>query len=109
MAEATAGGAPAIVLDAAVMLKAGWDRLCDAVWFVDVPRAKRVERARERGWTETVFAAREAAQESLEEKRRCATAVIDNSGSPDQTAQQVRALWGQLEPSVRAADPKRAD
>ena len=37
MAAATAGGAKAIVLDAAVMLKAGWNRLCDAVWFVDVP------------------------------------------------------------------------
>jgi dephospho-CoA kinase len=96
MAEASAAGVPAIVLDAAVMLKAGWDRLCDAVWFVDAPHTVRVERARARGWDQEQFAAREAAQESLKEKRRRATDVIDNSGSPDRTAQQVRALWEQV-------------
>lgn len=97
MAEAAAAGAPAIVLDAAVMLKAGWDRLCDAVWFVDAPRAVRIERAAQRGWGEKQFAAREAAQEPLEQKRGVATAVIDNSGPPDQTADQIKALWRQLE------------
>jgi dephospho-CoA kinase len=96
MAEAAAAGAPAIVLDAAVMLKAGWDRLCHAVWFVDAPRAVRIERAARRGWDEKQFAAREAAQESLEKKRLAATAVIDNAGSPERTAEQVRALWKQF-------------
>jgi dephospho-CoA kinase len=100
MAEASAAGVPAIVLDAAVMLKAGWDRLCDAVWFVDAPRSVRLQRARQRGWSEEQFAAREAAQESLEEKRRRANAVIDNSGSPEHTAEQVDALWEQLELSL---------
>jgi dephospho-CoA kinase len=103
IAEAAAAGAPAVALDAAVMLKGGWDRLCDTVWFVDAPRAARIERAGQRGWSEAQFAAREAAQESLEEKRRRANAVIDNSGSPDGTARQVRALWQQVM-SARSAE-----
>jgi dephospho-CoA kinase len=96
MAAASAGGAKAIVLDAAVMLKAGWDRLCDTVWFVDVPREMRVERAAQRGWSEAQLAAREAAQESLAEKRQKADETIDNSGLPQVTAEQVRSLWNKL-------------
>src|SRR5207247_4671280 len=88
-----ASRAPAIVLDAAVMLKGGWDRLCDRVWFVEAPREVRRARAQQRGWSEEQFTAREAAQESLEEKRRRADAVIDNSASPSETARQVSALW----------------
>jgi dephospho-CoA kinase len=103
MAEAAAAGAPAVALDAAVMLRGGWDRLCDTVWFVDAPRAARIERAGQRGWSEAQFAAREAAQESLEEKRRRAAAMIDNSGSPRETARQVRALWEQMM-SARSAE-----
>jgi dephospho-CoA kinase len=94
--QAEAAGAPAIVLDAAVMLKAGWDRECDVIWFVDVPREVRAARARQRGWDEKQFAAREAAQESVEEKRRRSQAVIDNSGTPASTAEQAQELWRRL-------------
>ena len=34
-----------VVLDAAVMEKAGWDRLCDRLVYVDTPREQRWERA----------------------------------------------------------------
>lgn len=88
-----AKGAAAAVLDAAVMHKAGWDRICDAIWFVDAPRRLRVARARQRGWTEEDFSAREAAQKSLDEKRRRADVTIDNSGSPEETAQRILELW----------------
>jgi dephospho-CoA kinase len=42
-----------------------------------------------RGWKEEDFNAREAAQESLDFKRRQADVVIDNSGSPEQTRTQI--------------------
>src|SRR4029079_3549152 len=42
----------AFVLDAPVMLTAGWHRLCDKVVFVDAPRSVRAARARARGWSE---------------------------------------------------------
>ena len=88
-----AGHVPAAVLDAAVMLKAHWDRLCDHVVFVDAPREIRLARARQRGWTEEQFALREQSQETLAEKRSRATGVVDNSGPLDQTRQQVATLW----------------
>jgi dephospho-CoA kinase len=74
--------APVAVLDAAVMLKAGWDRHCDHIVFVDAPREVRLARARQRGWTEAQFDAREAAQERIERKRAASDYVLDNSGTP---------------------------
>ncbi|MCO6459060.1 MAG: dephospho-CoA kinase [Pirellulaceae bacterium] len=86
-------GLPAVVLDAALLLEAGWDRLCDVIVFVAAPRTARLERSLRRGWTEQQFAAREAAQMSLEEKQSRASQTIDNSGSAAETVEQVRRLW----------------
>lgn len=87
----------AVVLDAPVMLKAGWDRYCDRILFVAAPRGSRLARSRSRGWTDAEFAAREAAQESLAEKQARADLVIDNSGTPEQTFAQVQSFWRSLD------------
>ena len=81
------------MLDAPLLLEAGWDRLCDALVFVEVPRELRLSRALARGWSEEEFAAREVAQESLDLKRSRADAIIDNSGSPEETRRQVERSW----------------
>lgn len=86
-------GKPVVVLDAAMMLKAGWDRFCDCLIFVDAPKNVRLARALQRGWTEEEFAAREAAQESLPEKQAAAQDTIDNSGDSESTRRQVAAWW----------------
>lgn len=83
----------AIVLDAAVLLEAGWDAMCDVLVFVDAPAHTRRERARSRGWSEAEFAAREAAQESLEVKRQRADFEIDNSGDLEHLRGQVERFW----------------
>lgn len=92
-----ASGAPAVVLDAAVMFKAGWHRLCNRIVFVDAPRALRLARAVERGWTEEHFDAREAAQTPVEVKRGLADTIIDNSGELAHTIDQVEQFWRSLE------------
>ena len=92
-AEAKKTDCPLVVLDAALILEAGWDKLCDCFAFVDVPREVRLARALQRGWTEGDFAAREAAQESLDSKRARADVIIDNSGSAEHTQAQVQRLW----------------
>ena len=53
-----ADGVPLAVLDAPVLLKAGWGDVCDALVFVDCDKALRRSRAVERGWTPDEFAAR---------------------------------------------------
>lgn len=90
------GGTQVAVLDAAVMVKAGWHKFCDRIVFVDVDRSKRLARALQRGWSATEFAARESSQESLEQKKQIANVVIDNSGSPAETLAQVRDFWMSL-------------
>ncbi len=89
-------GRAAAVLDAPLLVESGWDRICERLVFVDSPREARLSRARERGWSEEDFAAREAAQESLDLKRRRADVVIDNSGSPEHTQAQLERFWQSL-------------
>ncbi|HEX4129407.1 MAG TPA: dephospho-CoA kinase [Pirellulales bacterium] len=86
----------AVVLDAPLLLRAGWNVLCDQIIFIDAPWEVRVARAATRGWNEAEVRRREAAQEPLEEKRRRADGVIDNSGSPEHTRAQVVVLWKSL-------------
>ena len=90
------GGHGVIVLDAAVLLKAGWDQFCDHLVFVDAPLQVRARRAAQRGWNEAELLRREAAQVPVEEKRRQADFVIDNSGDQQQTLQQIHQLWATL-------------
>jgi dephospho-CoA kinase len=91
--RAVEAGSPLVVIDAAVMLKAGWDRHCDHLVFVDVPREIRSRRAQGRGWTEAEFMEREKSQTPVDEKRRRATAIVDNSRSLEETFEQVNNLW----------------
>ncbi len=86
---------PAVILDAAVMFKAGWDKLCDRIVFVDAPDWMRTERTIKRGWSKGELERRESQQMSLNEKRSRATDIIDNSQSPETTILQVKQLWQQ--------------
>lgn len=95
-ADLAAAGKTVAVLDAPVMLKAGWDAFCDHVVFVDAPQEIRRARAVARGWRQEDFAAREAAQEPVEVKRARADFVIDNSGTAEETRRQVEFLWQRL-------------
>jgi dephospho-CoA kinase len=87
-----------LVLDAAVMLEAGWNSACDKLVFVDTPRPLRLERAaRQRRWTAAEVEARERAQLPLTAKAALADHVLDNSGTPDDLERQVDSLldkWG---------------
>lgn len=94
--EYNQAGIPIAVLDAPVLLKAGWDRFCDRIVYVDSPREIRLARAKARGWSQAEFERREAAQESLDAKRDAADVVIDNSGSAEATEAQVASVWQSL-------------
>lgn len=86
-----------IVLDAAIMLEAGWNNLCNWLVYIDAPRPLRLERlARQRGWTEQEVTLREQAQLPLEEKAKKAEFTVDNSGTPEATAKQLRELVHKL-------------
>lgn len=86
---------PAVVLDAPVMFKAGWDNLCDKIVFVDSNESLRQLRAKQRGWPIDELARRESYQTPIDEKRRRSTDIIQNSQSKLETFEQVRRLWQQ--------------
>ena len=85
-----------LVLDAAVMFKAGWDRFCDKFVFVEAAEPERLSRCQQRGWTAEEFRYREANQQSLGLKRSRADWVVDNSGAPEQALDQLAEIWDQL-------------
>ncbi len=85
---------PAVVLDAPVMFKAGWDQLCDKIVFVEVELATRIQRVIEtRNWTADELVERERRQFPLDGKREKATDIIDNSTSVEDCFRQVCELW----------------
>ncbi len=96
LAAMAAAGVQVAAMDAALILEAGWDKLCGRLVFVAAPREVRLARALARGWNEEDFAAREAAQECLDSKRRRADVIIDNSGLPERTEAQVEQFFHSL-------------
>ena len=92
-ALATRSDVEMVILDAPILFKAGWDRFCDVILFVDASVETRAARASERGWSVEELERREAAQFSLQIKRERADVVIDNSGTIEETERQVARFW----------------
>jgi len=84
---------PVLVIDAALLFEAGWDKLCDKILFVDASRDIRLERAVARGWSAEQFAAREAAQLPPEEKRARSHIVIRNVRTLENIREVLRLTW----------------
>jgi dephospho-CoA kinase len=86
-----------VVIEAAVLLEAGWQDLVEKLWVVTVPPAVAEARLIARnGLTSEQAQARIAAQLSNDERTRHADAVIDNSGSVADATARVAQLWDQL-------------
>ena len=84
---------PAIVMDAAIMIEAGWDKFCSHFVFVSAPPALRAKRVvDERGWDEQAWNRREKLQFSLDAKRQRCYFVVDNSTSMSCLYEQVREV-----------------
>ena len=85
---------PLIVLDAAILLEAGWHKVCDQLVYIDAPPDVRQQRlAGQRGWSAKQVQERTNAQWSLTDKRSRADFVLENSGTAAQLEQQVQELF----------------
>lgn len=90
-----------VVLDAALLLEAGWRSLCDRVIFVDASDEQRQSRVEQsRGWSPAQLRAREESQFSLERKRREADDVVDNSRTADHALTQLEAILSRIAPHL---------
>ena len=78
------------MLEAAILLEAGWNSLCDAVWAVEAPMELSISRLMARNNLSLEGAqARLNAQITNEERAARANKVIKNSGSMDFLLGQV--------------------
>ena len=84
----------AVVLEAAVLLEAGWQDLADEIWVTIVEREVAIARATERDGVErAAIEARLNAQLSNDERRSAADQVIDNSQDETHLRSQLEKLW----------------
>ncbi|QEL20324.1 dephospho-CoA kinase [Limnoglobus roseus] len=82
-----------VVLDAAVLIEAGWKDVCDKLIYVDAPHEVRVARVAARsGWTEAELLAREAAQMPAEEKKKHAHVILNNATTRDDLADEIERI-----------------
>ncbi|MCY7779932.1 dephospho-CoA kinase [Bacillus haynesii] len=99
--EAIRAGERFVVLDIPLLYESGLERLTDKVIVVWVPRELQLERLMKRNQlNEDEALKRIHAQHSLEEKKKRADAVIDNSGSLKDTEAQLHQLldtWSNTE------------
>ncbi len=84
-----------VVVEAALLIEAGWDSLTDEVWMTHSPEKVVVERLRHRnGLSEDAIRNRIRSQMSFEERSQYAHVVVDNSGDMEELGARVRNLWG---------------
>lgn len=93
----TAGNSLA-VLEAAVLLEAGWDDLADEVWVVVVEPDQAVARLAQRnGLDEAAARARIASQLSNAERIAKGDTIIENNGTLDDLERAIEREWAALQ------------
>jgi dephospho-CoA kinase len=93
-ARIAVSAAPVVVIDAIKLIEGGLADRCDSVWVVTCTPEQQVARLMARNGFDRAEAERRiAAQPPQADKVARADVVIDNSGSREATAIQVRAAW----------------
>jgi len=83
-----------IVVEAAILIEANWQPLCDEIWLVRASRQAVIDRIeRQRGLKPAETEARIRAQLSDDERAKHASLVIDNDGSLDTLREVLKRVW----------------
>ena len=84
---------PFIVIEAALLLEDHYDEICNEIWYIYADRETRFQRLEaSRGYTRQKSQSMMDNQMSEEELRRRCQAVIDNSGTLEETQVQLDKL-----------------
>jgi dephospho-CoA kinase len=90
-----------LVIDAAILFEANWDRLADEIWVVCVPRDIQIKRLVQREKiTNKEAVMRVDSQLSILEKINKADIVIDNSKDLESIKLKVFQLWQNIKSST---------
>ena len=90
-------GVEVTVLEAPLLLEAGWTSLVDEVWVTVAAESTVLRRLQERvGLSQEELLARVRSQLSSEERIKCADVVINTDCNLDEVRARVRELWEEL-------------
>jgi len=90
-----------LVVDAAILFEANWDKFVDYVWVVYVPRETQINRLIKREKiTQEEAIMRVDSQESIDEKIEKADVVIDNSKNLEAVKLKILELWNVITISI---------
>lgn len=104
LSELETAGNTIAVLEAAVLLEAGWEDLVDEIWVVVVESELAVKRLASRnGLDEDSARARISSQLSNAERTARATVVIENNGTLEDLEARVADAWQALQRRLRSA------
>jgi len=99
VAEFRAQGFKVTVVEAALLVEAGWTKHADVIWLTVAPPEVVFKRLVEKmGYSDSEARSRIGCQTSNDERRRYASAVIDTDTDLDQLKGRVRELWQNLKP-----------
>jgi len=91
-------GMRVVVLEAPLLLEAGWTPLVDKVWVTTAPEAAVLKRLEERtGLSQAESLTRIRSQLPPAERVRHADVVINTEGDLDELKSKVKELWQRLE------------
>ena len=91
-------GANVAVLEAPLLLKAGWTSLVDEVWVTTASEAAVLRRLQERGGlSRTESLARIRSQMPVQEQTDCADVIIDTDCNLEELKARVEELWQGLD------------
>ena len=95
LADLRARGAKTpVIVEAAILIEANWQPLCDEIWLVRASRQAVIDRIeRQRGLKPAETEARIRAQLSDDERAKHASLIIDNDGSLDELREKLNRIW----------------
>ena len=93
IAALASDGVEIVVVEAALLIEAGWTPIADEVWVLTAPRETALERLTGRGLPAEQANARIDSQMPQDERATHADVVIANDGGKDELEQAVRAHW----------------
>jgi dephospho-CoA kinase len=88
-------GPKAVVVEAAILIEAGWLDLVDEVWVATTDSEQVVHRIQQRNnLSEEQIRGRINAQMTQAERVKHATVVVENNGDLENLRRRLRQLWG---------------
>jgi phosphopantetheine adenylyltransferase/dephospho-CoA kinase len=102
ISEVASKGAQVCIVEAALLLEAGWDEVVNEIWVSVIPEAEAIKRLKDRnGLSEEEAKKRLASQLKNKERVSQANVVLSTLWEPAYTQKQVEKAWKGLQERIK--------